>query len=130
VVEGDEQSVGMPSRGCKSYLGGFLVREVHSLGEDYRSSRSWSNVQGSMHRIPGRVVGRQGTTVAGFSCFREQSRSCIRGSGRTGKMRLELDPEAHMLLCIPRVDSLSILKEGTVVRLRGKGTSQQVETKS
>ncbi|APD47235.1 cyanophycin synthetase [Synechococcus sp. Ace-Pa] len=115
----DEQSVGMAYREAAKLSGRILV-EKFIAGEDYRFTVAHGQIVKIMHRIPGRVVGDGRTTVAGLVLREQSSELHQRIWRRTGKMRLELDPEAHMLLAYQGLDSLSIPKEGTVVRLRGK----------
>jgi len=54
------------------------------------------------HRIPRQIVGDAGQLC--WSRAQEQSSAAASEIGEDCKMRLELDPEAHMLTCLQGLD--------------------------
>ncbi|MDM7936991.1 MAG: hypothetical protein QUV06_06000 [Cyanobium sp. CZS 48M] len=115
----DEQSVALAYREAAKLSRKILV-EKFIFGEDYRFTVAHGQIVKIMHRVPGRVIGDGMTTIDGLVAREqgtERSQKILRMSG---KMRLELDAEAQMLLTHQGLSSESIPEEGRVVRLRGK----------
>lgn len=115
----DDQSVGMAYREAAKVSGRILVEEF-IIGEDYRFTVAHGKVVKIMHRVPGGVVGDGRMTVAGLVAREQSTERNQKILRMSGKMRLELDAEAHMHLACQGLNSDSIPEAGRVVRLRGK----------